>query len=271
MPEPKNKTLYEHVKKLANKKFKSPTGVYRSSWIVQKYKSLGGTYDGKKNNSSGIKRWYKEKWVDLNRPIKNETGKYYSCGRKSANSKGKYPLCRPSKRISKKTPRTLKELSKKSLEKAKKEKKNSKRISFGGGNIRSQYYGKKSSVMITIPEKVKNAALYSFKLKKLGFGGGLETGWKRAKQLSSKSSIPIQDLKFMRAWFARHLYASYPSYHMWLKAGRPKDSSWHHKHGIVSWQIWGANPAFKWVNSEKNIRLLNKYYGKNYKPLTLKK
>jgi len=136
---PKDNRLYNYVKRLANKKFKSPTGVYRSSWIVKKYKSLGGKYTSGGHNSDGLKRWYKEKWVNLNSPIKHKKGQYHSCGRKSAST-GKYPLCRPSKRISKKTPRTYKEISRKSLEKAKRSKKNYHRISFGGGVTRSQYY-----------------------------------------------------------------------------------------------------------------------------------
>lgn len=274
---PSNKKLYQHVVKLANKKFDTPSGIYRSSWIVKTYKKLGGTYKGSKPKKSGLTRWYKEKWVDLNRPIKNSKGRiigYKSCGRHSIkNSKDKhYPLCRPSKRITKQTPRTYKEISKKSIKKAKKQKsKNpSRNVQFGGGEKFSQYYGKKSSVMIKVPEKVKQTALYSFKLKKLGFGGGLETGWKRAKQLSTRPSISIQDLKYMRAWFARHLYASYPSFKQWKQHGRPKTSEWHHKHGIISWLIWGGDAAFKWVNSKKNINLLNKYYNKNYKPLHLK-
>ncbi len=54
------------------------------------------------------------------------------CGRPSAKmTKLKYPLCRPSIRVTKKTPRTYKEISKKSLDKAKKQKKSKKRILFG--------------------------------------------------------------------------------------------------------------------------------------------
>ena len=156
---------------------------------------------------------------------------------------------------------------KQALEAVKKQKRESQE---GSGKIRSQYHGRKSKVMVKVPKNVKNVALYSFKLKKLGFGGGIETGWKRAKQLSSRESIPIEDLKYMRAWFARHLYASYPSYKKWKKAGRPKDKQWHRKHGIISWLIWSGDAGFKWVNSKKNINLLNKYYNKNYKPLKLK-
>lgn len=278
MPEPINKSLYNKVKKMADKKFVSKTGIYKSSWIVKEYKRLGGKYSGKKPSvkSPGLKRWYKEKWIDLNRPIRNSQGKivgYRSCGRPSLKSKLKYPLCRPSKRVSSKTPRTYKEISRKSIVKAKREKsrvKSSSNIKFGGGKTRSQYYGKKSSVMVKVPENVKKVALYSFKLKRLGFKGGLETGWKRAKQLATKESIPIEDVKYMRAWFARHLYTSYPTYKKWINAGRPKDSSWHNKHGIISWLIWSGDAAFKWVNSQKIINLLNKHYNKDYKSLKLK-
>ena len=265
---PKDTHLYDYVKKLASKKFKSPTGVYRSSWIVKKYKELGGKYSSRTNSPSGLKRWYKEKWIDLNRPI-DKNGHYYPCGRQSIKRGSKYPLCRPSVRVNSGTPRTVSEISKKSIKKAKSEKKGSKRIQFGSGEVFPQYYGKSSDVMIKVPKKVKKVAEYSFKLKKMGFGGGLKTGWLRAKQLATKSEIPIEDLKFMRNWFARHIYASYPSYHKWIKAGKPNETYWHNKHGIISWIIWGGTPAFEWVNSQSNINVLNKHYNKNYKVLSL--
>jgi hypothetical protein len=130
---PIDKTLYETIKKTASKKFKSPSGIYRSSWIVKEYKRQGGKYYGKKNKSVGLLRWFKEKWVDINRPVKNLNGQtvsYKICGRKKATLKGVYPLCRPSKRINKNTPKTYKEISKKSMDKAKKDKKSSVSIKF---------------------------------------------------------------------------------------------------------------------------------------------
>jgi len=129
MAEPKDLKLYKMVKKLADKKFKSPTGVYKSSWIVKKYKELGGKYKGEKG-SDGLKGWYKEKWVDLNRPI-DKKGNYYPCGRKSIKKGTKYPLCRPMIRVNKGTPRTYKEISEKSIRKAKREKRGAGRIIFG--------------------------------------------------------------------------------------------------------------------------------------------
>lgn len=272
MSEPVNKRLYSHVKRLADKKFQSKTGVYKSSWIVREYKKRGGKFKGSKPKNSDLKRWYKEGWVDLNRPIKNSSGKtigYKSCGRNSASS-GKYPLCRPKTRVSSKTPRTYKEISTRSISKAKRDKskvKGSSNIKFGG---KAQYYGKRSSVMVKVPENVRKTALYAFKLRKLGFQGGIETGWKRAKQLGTKDSISIQDIKYMRAWFARHIYTSYPAYKKWKNAGRPKTSEWHNKRGIIAWLIWGGSAAFNWVNSNKTINLLNKHFNKAYKKISKK-
>jgi hypothetical protein len=137
--------LYEKVRKLANKKFESKSGIYRSSWMVKEYLKRGGKYSGKKSKNKGLARWYKEGWVDLNRPIKNSKGKitgYHKCGRHSVKDKGKggkYPLCRPSKRVTSKTPRTYHSISKKSIKKAKKQKskvKGSKNIQFGRGGSR---------------------------------------------------------------------------------------------------------------------------------------
>ena len=49
-----------------------------------------------------LKRWFKEKWVDV------RTGK--PCGRRKGDGRG-VPYCRPSKRISSKTPKTSSEMS----------------------------------------------------------------------------------------------------------------------------------------------------------------
>jgi hypothetical protein len=271
MATPTNTKLYAKVKREADAKFESKTGVYKSSWIVREYKKRGGKYKSTSKKSSGLKRWYREKWVDLNRPIKNSSGKivgYKKCGRTSSKNKEKYPLCRPSKRVSAKTPRTYKEISKRSISKAQREKRkvtSHSNIKFGAGSVRSQYYGKRSAVMVHVPSNVKKWALYAFKLKKLGFKGATETGWRRARQLATKESIPIEDLRYMRAWYARHIFTSYPGYKRWLDQGRPKTKEWHNKHAIQSWLTWGGDAGFKWVNSTHVINLLNKHYNKDYK------
>jgi hypothetical protein len=141
----------------------------------------------------------------------------------------------------------------------------------GTGKVYSQYYGKRSSVMIPVPRNIQKLAQYAYKLRKLGFKGGLETGWKRAKQLSTKERISIIDARYMYAWFKRHIHASYPSFKEWNNKGRPKTSQWHRKHGILSWVLWGANAGFNWINSSTVIKKINKYFNKNYKKITLNK
>ena len=53
---------------------------------------------------AALKRWFKEEWKDVS------TGK--ACGR-SKNEKRGTPYCRPSKRVSSSTPKTVSELSSK--------------------------------------------------------------------------------------------------------------------------------------------------------------
>jgi len=56
-----------------------------------------------------LRRWFKEKWVDVSKKVK---GKHPPCGRKKAED-GSYPKCRPSKKVSKETPKTASSFSKK--------------------------------------------------------------------------------------------------------------------------------------------------------------
>lgn len=75
----------------------------------------------------GLDRWFKEKWVDI------KTGK--PCGRKSAKkSKRGYPACRPSKRVSEDTPKTVGEMSSEEKKRFKKTKTSSKRIPYQHSN-----------------------------------------------------------------------------------------------------------------------------------------
>jgi hypothetical protein len=150
-----DKKLYKKVKRRADAKFEASISAYKSSWIVREYKRLGGKFNSKKSSSTGLKRWYREKWIDLNRPIRNSEGKiigYKSCGRSSSKSRrDKYPLCRPSKRINKMTPRTYKSISKKSIKQAKKQKsivKSSGHIKFGAGQRKQSNQFKKLNKLL---------------------------------------------------------------------------------------------------------------------------
>jgi len=69
-----------------------------------------------------LKRWFDEKWVDV------KTGK--PCGRQKGEKRKGYPACRPSKRVSSKTPKTTKEMSSREKLKFKKAKTSSKRINY---------------------------------------------------------------------------------------------------------------------------------------------
>jgi hypothetical protein len=137
----------------------------------------------------------------------------------------------------------------------------------GGG--KSQFDGHYSGILVKVHQNLKKAAQYAFKLQKLGFKGGQSTGWKRAKQLATKSEISIKDLRYIRSFFARHVYTSYPTFKKWINAGKPKtDSYWYNKHSIIAIYIWGGPAAIKWVNTMTNLKLLNKTYpGKDYKKI----
>ena len=56
----------------------------------------------KTQKGADLKRWFKEKWIDV------RTGK--PCGRKKGEKRGT-PYCRPSKRVSSKTPKTRSEMT----------------------------------------------------------------------------------------------------------------------------------------------------------------
>ena len=72
-------------------------------------------------SSGGLTRWFKENWVDV------KTGK--PCGRSKGEKRG-YPACRPSKRVSSKTPKTVGEMTAAEKARFKREKTGSKKISY---------------------------------------------------------------------------------------------------------------------------------------------
>jgi hypothetical protein len=84
-----NMDLYNKAKQIADETYSKPSA-YKSGFIVKKYKELGGTYSGKKENK-GIGRWMKEEWQDIGNQ--------------------EYPVYRPTKRITKDTPLTPAEIA----------------------------------------------------------------------------------------------------------------------------------------------------------------
>ena len=92
-------------------------GAYHSGMLVTTYKrewqkrhpgqSAGAAYRGPKPApDTKLKRWYQEKWVDVCAwPTRKP------CGRARAADGAPFPFCRPSKRITGSTPKTVQELT----------------------------------------------------------------------------------------------------------------------------------------------------------------
>jgi hypothetical protein len=97
MPIVNDKNLYAKVKSMADEIYKKPSA-YKSGYIVQEYKRRGGTYTDDKQPKE-LKQWFQAKWMDIN-PNKTETS---------------YPVFRPTVRVNKKTPLTVKEINPKQL------------------------------------------------------------------------------------------------------------------------------------------------------------
>ena len=119
MPQPRNRKLYNSIKKKIYKKHPKHSA-YRSGLLVQAYKKefkkkYGNKdpYNGKKTSKKGLKRWFNEEWLNQ----RGEIGYKY-----------KGDVYRPSKRITKKTPKTFKELNKKQIHKARTKKRKYGRV-----------------------------------------------------------------------------------------------------------------------------------------------
>ena len=108
-----NKTLYLRIKNKVKKSVKSWPSAYGSALLVKKYKEAGGKYKGKKvDKKTGLQRWFAEKWIDV-----CSYPKIKKCGRPkgsySTNTYQKdYPYCRPLRKVTSKSPKTVKTLSK---------------------------------------------------------------------------------------------------------------------------------------------------------------
>jgi hypothetical protein len=92
MPTPVDPNLYEKIKKEVWKQYEKPSA-YRSGQLVKKYKEAGGKYL-EDNKDKPLARWFLEDWKNVD-PFKTETS---------------YPVYRPTKKISKKTPLTVSEI-----------------------------------------------------------------------------------------------------------------------------------------------------------------
>jgi hypothetical protein len=109
MATPTDQKTYDRIKAKIKQDAKSRwPSAYLSGKLVQKYKAAMEkkgkkpyTSSSPSKKSSSLDRWYKESWVDI------KTGK--PCG--AVKTKTYYPTCRPKKRVSSETPRTVQELT----------------------------------------------------------------------------------------------------------------------------------------------------------------
>jgi len=89
MPIILDQALYNKVRKEADEIYDKPSA-YKSGWIVKTYKQRGGKY-AEDNKPKDLARWFKEDWGSISKP-------------------DQYPVFRPFKRVSAKTPLTASEL-----------------------------------------------------------------------------------------------------------------------------------------------------------------
>jgi len=102
------------AKQAAIKKLISIANSLDETGLTKEANELDSIIENIVYDNQALDRWFKEKWVDISRKVK---GKHPPCGRPDADT-GKYPKCRPAKRVSKKTPKTTKELSSSEKKKA---------------------------------------------------------------------------------------------------------------------------------------------------------
>ena len=106
-PRPSDVRLYKRIVKEAQRRFQVWPSAYASGWVVAEYKRRGGTYiSSHRQRSPSLKRWFNEEWIDV-----CYWPRRVPCGRSPSASRSRYPYCRPLRRVTSRTPRTVQELS----------------------------------------------------------------------------------------------------------------------------------------------------------------
>lgn len=108
-------------------------GIYASSRLVKTYKDRGGRYSddaqyhAKKANkqaakmagkldqtATGLDRWFEQVWINICQSQPPQ--KLVKCGRQTTQNPSQYPVCRPFKRVSSKTPTTWEQMDRNQIE-----------------------------------------------------------------------------------------------------------------------------------------------------------
>ena len=202
--EPSDTKLYNQTKKQIYKRIPKHSA-YRSGILVQtykkKFKNKYGTkkspYKGNKTKTEkkGLTRWFKEEWVNQ----RGEIGYKY-----------KNDIYRPSKRITKKTPLTHKELSKKEINRARtkkyregrvyrfrKVKKGGKRVKTKKGKSKTNKKQKSKLMFSDYPEFTPN--LTPQEMFELGSFGG--TYWRPIYSGVLKKNLKPPLNNYPKSWW----------------------------------------------------------------------
>jgi hypothetical protein len=127
-----DKELYFKAKRIADNTYEKHSA-YKSMFLVNTYKKLGGKIDDSIKNKSGTEKWNNEKWKNLTpyalgniKSIK----KTPACGYRGKNQKDNPSICRPTIKIDKTTPKLAQDYTKSQIKKALKIKKTGKNITW---------------------------------------------------------------------------------------------------------------------------------------------
>ena len=237
MPEPKDKNLYDKIKQIVYKDIPKHSA-YRSGIVVKKYKESfkkkhgknKSPYTGSYTKKKGLRRWFDEKWV-------NQRGE--------VGYKHKHDIYRPSKRITKKTPVTHKELTNKEIKRARHEKYSKGRVyKFKKPKTKTQKGGKKIQFK-DYPEFTPN--LSPRDIFQLGSFGG--TYWRPIYSSVTRKNYKNVHKTYPKSWWKgipeHHL--SQPTYDVRINKYKEKvgtslefweGKQWITKHNPYGWMHW---------------------------------
>tara|TARA_R100000655_G_scaffold25868_1_gene53373 strand:- start:9242 stop:9646 length:405 start_codon:yes stop_codon:yes gene_type:complete len=125
-----DKSKYKKAQKLADEKYGKKNSAYKSMYLVETYEKLGGKI--KSDGKDRLQKWRDEKWKNLTGVAlgKTKLKDAPACGNKDKNQ-GKNPtICRPTKKVNKKTTSLASEFTVKQMKKALDIKKKGKRINW---------------------------------------------------------------------------------------------------------------------------------------------
>lgn len=247
---------------------------YASGQVVQEYKRAGGrfynpsklTHDAVmelelallENPSTGLDKWFAEKWVDIGRSIYLSGPKagnlkpsgWQPCGRDDADS-GKYPKCRPLAEAKRMTPqeRLYAVKRKREAEKRAPSKRGRKPIMVKTykDNPRKQLYIQPNNASVKVAKRALERRRELPKSRRGGLDAmeaheqGIGSGVLRARDIASGKRVNAYQVK---AFFDRHR-GNYVN-------ARAAGKKWEDSKAWQAWDLWGGEPLRKQV--EKAVR-----------------